>query len=747
MATKYAIETVYKLIDNITMPLDKIGVKGKTVGRALKNEFTKTEQQLANIGTKLKSFAKGAALVGIGAIGVGLGVATKQFIEFDSSLHAASAAYSDMNPKSVDFGDKLKTLGKAARDVAAVTEFNAQQTAQGLSTLARTGLDSVNAIALLPNISDLATAGMVGIDDAVGMATSTLNIFGKNLDEFGNKITDPKKIAGNMQYISDILAQTADMANHSVQDVVGAASTGGSMFTTANQSIENFGALTAVLADINKRGTEAGTNIRNIMLRLSAPAKAGEGALKKLNIATRDSKGNLLNIVDIVKQFETSMKGLGSAEQAEYLDAIFGKQNVEAATAIINAGSGKLLEYTSRLENSFGAAAQKAGVMRGSLQNQINILMSGLTELGFKFVDAFADKGSDAIKKLTDTINSFDPAPIIDFLTTAFNTASKIVGVLWNMRGAIATAIVAWVSFKTVMVAAVIASRIYVNTARIVRAGIFAVTLVTKGQTAALATLKTGSKAAQAATAAFTVGQKIAAFATSAWTAAVNFLNAAFIASPIGWIVLGIGALIAAIILCIKYWDAIAAALSRAWEWIKKNQEAILNLVTIFTGPFGVIISIVREFWNEWDRITQAFTNGGIIAGLKQIGATILSALLAPLQGIFELIAKIPYIGEPFKAMAGGIEKFRDTIKGVDGAEAINKAQGAVSYGGVGQAGTGGSAPELVPVSPAQQLAYYSRQDSYQHAEISVRAEQGTQARISKPPKSPAFNLVASGSY
>ena len=55
--------------------------------------------------------------------------------------------------------------------------------------------------------------------------------------------------------------------------------------------------------------------------------------------------------------------------------------------------------------------------------------------------------------------------------------------------------------------------------------------------------------------------------------------------------------------------------------------------------------------------------------------------------------------------------------------------------------------PAVAPVSPAQQVAYYSRQDSYQHAEISVRAEQGTQARISKPPKSPAFNLVASGSY
>lgn len=716
MATKYAIETVYKLIDNITMPLNKIGIKGKTVGRTLKNEFTKTQQQLANIGTKLKTFASGAALVGVGAIGAGLGVATKQFVEFDSSLHAASAAFSDMNPKSVDFGDKLKTLGKAARDVAAVTEFNAQQTAQGLSTLARAGLDSVNAIALLPNISDLATAGMVGIDEAVGMATSTLNIFGKNLDEFGNKITDPRKIAGNMQYISDILAQTADMANHSVQDVVGAASTGGSMFKTANQSIENFGALTAVLADVNKSGTEAGTMLRNIMLRLSAPAKAGEGALKKLNIATRDSKGNLLNIVDIVKQFETSMKGLGSAEQAEYLDAIFGKQNVEAATAIINAGSNKLLELTDRLEKSSGAAAQKAGVMRGSLQNQINILMSGLTELGFKFVDAFADKGSDAIKKLTDAINSFDPTPIINFLKTAFSVIVKVVKILWKMRSVIKIAAISFVIFKTAVAATVVVAELL---------------------GAVIGTVKT---------------------IMTVFTGVVKILNAAFIASPIGWFVLGIGALIAAVILCIKYWDAITAALSRAWEWIKKNQEAILNLVTIFTGPFGVIISIVREFWNEWDRIKQAFTDGGIVKGLLQIGATILSALLVPLQGIFELIAKIPYIGEPFKAMAGGIEKFRDTIKGVDGTEMINKiqgvdgteiinkAQGSVAHGGGGRA-FGSDAPELAPVSPAQQVAYYSRQDSYQHAEISVRAEQGTQARISKPPKSPSFNLVASGSY
>lgn len=694
MATKYAIETVYKLIDNITMPLDKIGVKGKTVGRTLKNEFTKTEQQLANVGKSLKTFGKYAIGAGIGAIGVGLGVATKQFIDFDSSLHAASAAFSDMNPKAADFADKLDFLGKAARDVAAVTEFNAQQTASALSTLARAGIDSTNAIALLPNIADLATSAMVDIDSAVNMATGTLSIFGKLSD-------DPKILANNMKYISDVLAKTADMANHSIEDVVAATTEGGDMFKKVNQSIENFNASLVALAKNNITGSKAGVAMRNIMLRLSAPAASGEAALKKLGIRTKDSAGNLLNIVDIIKQFETSLKGVGTADAAEYLDAIFGKQNIAAAQTLISAGSDKLLEYTSVIDDSFGAAAQKAGVMRQSLKNQIAVLMSGLSELGFKFVDAFAKKGSDSIQKLTEAVTKFDPTFIINFLTTVFNVIGKVVGLLWKMRIIIISLAIAWGVYKAAMIAAVVISKI----------------MGMVGAVQALMGAQQGMNVVQA------------------------IFNVLLTANPIGLIITAIGALIAVIILCVKYWDEITVAMARGWDWVKKNQEAVLGIIAVFTGPFGFIISIVREFWNEWDRITQAFKNGGIVAGLKQIGATILSALLAPLQGVFELLGKIPGVGKHFKNFSANIDAFRNQVKGID------EPTVDMSTGKSGGTVSDSIQPSVAPVSSAQQAAYYSRQDTYQHAEISVRAEQGTQARISKPPKSPAFNLVTSGSY
>ena len=700
MATKYAIETVYKLIDNITMPLDKIGIKGKTVGRALKNEFTKTEQQLANIGTKLKSFAKGAALAGVALVGVGIGVAAKQFIDYDAAVTGATAKFKDLDITSADYKDNLKAVGKVARDVAAVTEFNAVDTAGALDKMAMAGLTSKQSMALLAGTTNLATAAGADLTTAVDIATDALGAFGLMTE-------DEKALEGNLNRLSDVMAKTTNMFNTDIGGFFESAKMGAATFTSTGQSLEDFSAMVGVMASSGIKGSESGTQLRNMMLSLASPSKTATMALDRMGIKTTDAQGNFLNIIDILGQFEKGMKGMGDAEKAAALTDIFGKRTVTGVTLLLAEGTEGLKKYSKELQNAGGTAANVAAAMRGSLANRIEVLKSALTELGFKFVDAFAAKGGKAIESFTTVITNFDPTPIIDFLKTAFSVIGKVVGFLWKMRIVIISLVIAWGLYKAAMIAAVVISGVM-------------------GMVRAVQTLMSAQQGMNAVQAIF---------------------NVLLTANPVGVIIVALAALIAIIILCVKHWDDITAAMARGWDWVKKNQEAMLGIIAVFTGPFGFIISIVREFWNEWDRITQAFTNGGIIAGLKQIGATILSALLAPLQGIFELIAKVPYIGEPFKAMAGDIDKFRDTIKGVDGAEAINKAQGTVSYGGVGQAGMGGSAPELAPISPAQQVAYYSRQDSYQHAEISVRAEQGTQARISKPPKSPAFNLVASGSY
>jgi len=694
MATKYAIETVYKLIDNITMPLDKIGIKGKTVGRTLKNEFTKTEQQLANVGMKLKNFAKGAALAGIALVGVGIGVATKQFIDYDAAVTGATAKFKDLDVTSADYKDNLKAVGKVARDVAAVTEFNAVDTAGALDKMAMAGLTSKQSMALLAGTTNLATAAGADLTTAVDIATDALGAFGLVTE-------DEKALEGNLNRLSDVMAKTTNMFNTDISGFFESAKMGAATFTATGQSLEDFSAMVGVMASSGIKGSESGTQLRNMMLSLASPSSSAQKALDKLGVKTTDAQGNFLNIIDILGQFENGMKGMGDAEKTAALTDIFGKRTVTGVTLLLKEGTEGLKKYSGELQNAGGTAANVAAAMRGSLANRIEVLKSALTELGFKFVDAFADKGGKAIENLTTAITNFDPTPIINFLTTAFSVIFKVVGVLWKMRIVIISLVIAWGLYKAAMIAAVVVSGI--------------MGMVRAVQT--LTSVQQGMNAVQA------------------------IFNVLLIANPLGVIIVAIAALVAIIIVCVKHWDDITAAMARGWDWIKKNQEAVLGIIGVFSGPFAVVISVVREFWNEWDKITQAFKNGGIVAGLKQIGATILSALLVPLQGVFELLGKVPGVGKLFKNFAGNIDVFRNQIKGIEEPAVgmpMGKTDGSVS---------GRIEPSIAPVSGAQQAAYYSRKDNYEHAEISVRAEQGTQARVSKAPKSPAFNLAVSGSY
>lgn len=82
--------------------------------------------------------------------------------------------------------------------------------------------------------------------------------------------------------------------------------------------------------------------------------------------------------------------------------------------------------------------------------------------------------------------------------------------------------------------------------------------------------------------------------ALTAYSTVMAVVNAVMAASPITWIIVGITALIAAIILCIVYWDEISKAMGKAWDWMKeKTSEAIDAIV----GLFNKIIDFVKDNW------------------------------------------------------------------------------------------------------------------------------------------------------
>jgi TP901 family phage tail tape measure protein len=99
--------------------------------------------------------------------------------------------------------------------------------------------------------------------------------------------------------------------------------------------------------------------------------------------------------------------------------------------------------------------------------------------------------------------------------------------------------------------------------------------------------------------------------------------------------------------------------------------SAIASFGAVAIGIFFLLASLVASFVRNWDKIVSAFKNGGIIAGIKMIGATLLDAVLWPLQKIIEMIAYVlpdKFGGDFMSGIAKDIEGFRARI-GVDTGE------------------------------------------------------------------------------
>ena len=114
---------------------------------------------------------------------------------------------------------------------------------------------------------------------------------------------------------------------------------------------------------------------------------------------------------------------------------------------------------------------------------------------------------------------------------------------------------------------------------------------------------------------------------TVAMTAKQWALNIAMDANPIGLIVIAIAALVAGIVIAIKYYDKFGAVL--------------LTLMV----PIGIFVNAIMTIKRNWNSIVEAFTDGGIIAGIKRIGIVLLDLLLYPMQQLLKILSRIPGLG------------------------------------------------------------------------------------------------------
>lgn len=123
------------------------------------------------------------------------------------------------------------------------------------------------------------------------------------------------------------------------------------------------------------------------------------------------------------------------------------------------------------------------------------------------------------------------------------------------------------------------------------------------------------------------VASGVATGATAALTAAQWALNAAFVATPIGWIVLGLAAVVAAGVALYKNWDTVKAKAGEVWNSIKTAFGGIRDSIV---NAFSVAKEKVAGFFS-W--LNQKIESVPILGSIYKGGKNAVSWIVDRLDG------------------------------------------------------------------------------------------------------------------
>lgn len=499
---EFAVNTAFNASGNILNRIKGMDKGMKRFGDTSTRAFRKASRSGSQFGTTLKAILSADLIKsGFRLVTQGVSAAATEFVNYDQAITSASAKFKGLNTTTIEGQKTLQSLMDTARELGATTEFSATQAAQGLDFLAMAGFSAEQAIATLPGVVNLATVAEVDLARATDIASDSLGAFGLMTE-------DTIQLQKNFTRVNDVFAKTMTTANTNMESLFESVTKGGPAFTAAGQSIETFAALTGIMANSGVKGAEAGTSLRNVMLRLAKPAGDAAKVMNRLGVKTQDSQGDFRDVIDILADFEKGLKGMGSAQRTAALSTVFGARSVTGINILLQEGTASLRDYRKGLIDSGGASKRMADIMRGSINNQLASLKSAAFEVGFQFIDTFKDKIAPAIKSFTESIRGIDVPAIVENFKSFIDVAMRFRGVLFGMAAG-------WVAFKVAMGAAAMIQGIQTFIA-------------------------------------FTSALRAAA-------AAQGILNAIMMANPLGLVITAIAALVAGVILLIDNFDAIAS--------------------------------------------------------------------------------------------------------------------------------------------------------------------------------------------
>ena len=240
--------------------------------KGMEKDARRAQRSLNNIsktaGT-LNNIIKTGLIVGIGALTASFAKLTSEVVKtgaaFEQAVTTVGAIMgaTDNSEASVS---AMKAIENQARLLGSATAFTATEAANAMQDLARAGLDASEIVGASTPALQLAGASASNM----GSATS---IMAAAMKQFGLEASESTRIADAFT----IVQQNTLM---DMEHLTSAMRYGGTIAHSFGMNIEEASAALGLFRDLGVEGSTAGTQFRQAMISLAAPAKKAQKTLK-----------------------------------------------------------------------------------------------------------------------------------------------------------------------------------------------------------------------------------------------------------------------------------------------------------------------------------------------------------------------------------------------------------------------------------------------------------------------------------
>jgi len=422
MATRFAIEAIFKGIDKFSAPVARMTTRLDRFTRGVRKGMRGIQKATMRVARGMRR-----ASLTIGSLAFLGGYALKGLLRPAIDFEHALAGINAKTLGAIKSEGRLNEVRAKALALGRNTVYTATQVANAMKGMAQAGLNADEMIGGIEPILHAAAAEGSDIESVSNVIISSMKAFDKQFDlETTTRVADvfaytASKVKTNIMGLAEGLSKVAPVAHQ------------------FGLSMETMTAAVGVLQDIGIEASMSGTQLKTMLSKLVTLSPKAAKSFKDMGIDIIDKQtGDLKKLPELL---DAVFKGLanvhGNAKRVGKITEAVGLRGSTALNALITKwakeGRGGLPFLLAEIEqNADGAAKKMYELQQNTLQGDLTKLSSAWESFRIGITEGSLPIMRDTVQALTAWLN--DPK---NMMAMAEKWESAVLGLkgFWSANG------------------------------------------------------------------------------------------------------------------------------------------------------------------------------------------------------------------------------------------------------------------------------------------------------------------------